>query len=81
MRKEEFERLGRLMVDVYSKLDGFPSQEEQPAYYEMLANMGKFSEKKTQKYLSQFQLKASWSAALSILAIWRNTVQVELRRL
>ncbi|MBX7230415.1 MAG: GNAT family N-acetyltransferase [Burkholderiaceae bacterium] len=38
------------MVDVYSKLKGFP-QSEQPRYYEMLANMGHFAEKKDVKVL------------------------------
>ena len=33
------------MVDVYSKLDGFPTPAEQPRYYEMLANIGQFTEK------------------------------------
>lgn len=33
------------MVDVYSELDGFPNALEQPAYYQMLANIGKQTEK------------------------------------
>jgi len=36
----EFKKLGQLLVDVYSHLDGFPSQEEQPDYYEKLSNIG-----------------------------------------
>jgi len=51
IRKEEFERLGQLMVDVYSRLDGFPGRDEQPRYYEMLANVGRFAEKKDVKVL------------------------------
>jgi GNAT superfamily N-acetyltransferase len=39
-RPDEFEPLGRLMVAVYSSLDGFPKPEEQPKYYEMLAHIG-----------------------------------------
>jgi len=35
--------LGRLMVAVYSSLDGFPSPDEQPDYYRMLANIGDFT--------------------------------------
>lgn len=36
----EFEEIGKLMVNVYSQLDGFPKESEQPAYYKMLANIG-----------------------------------------
>ncbi len=39
-RQDEFGALGRLMVAVYSSLDGFPKPDEQPKYYEMLANIG-----------------------------------------
>ena len=42
---EEFARIGQLMVDVYSGLDGFPSPDEQPRYYDMLANIGSQTEK------------------------------------
>jgi ribosomal protein S18 acetylase RimI-like enzyme len=45
LRPSEFAALGQLMVDVYSKLDGFPTPAEQPRYYEMLTNVGRFSEK------------------------------------
>ena len=41
----EFEALGRLMVEVYSSLEGFPTPEEQPHYYELLARIGHFAEK------------------------------------
>lgn len=51
IHKEEFEALGRLMVEVYSKIEGFPSPEQQPRYYEMLANIGSFTEKKDAKVL------------------------------
>lgn len=37
---DEFEKIGKLMVQVYSKLDGFPKESEQPEYYKMLANIG-----------------------------------------
>lgn len=40
---EEFEAVGLLMVEVYSSLDGFPKPEEQPLYYNMLANIGDFT--------------------------------------
>lgn len=36
----EFAEIGQLMVDVYSRLEGFPRRTEQPDYYLMLANVG-----------------------------------------
>ena len=36
----EYEEIGKLMVRVYSQLEGFPKEAEQPAYYNMLANIG-----------------------------------------
>jgi len=36
----EFRQIGALMVAVYSQLEGFPSPEEQPGYYKLLANIG-----------------------------------------
>lgn len=39
----EHSALGKLMVDVYSTLKGFPSPRDQPHYYEMLANIGSFT--------------------------------------
>ncbi|MDP2388527.1 MAG: hypothetical protein Q8M29_19290 [Bacteroidota bacterium] len=41
----EFEALGKLMVLVYSQLEGFPKPDEQPAYYNMLTNIGDFTTK------------------------------------
>jgi len=41
----EFEKIGKLMVDVYSQLDGFPKESEQPNYYKMLANIGELTNK------------------------------------
>lgn len=43
IRPEEHADLGQLMVRVYSQLEGFPSPEEQPAYYELLADIGRFT--------------------------------------
>lgn len=36
----EFAAIGKLMVQVYSHLEGFPKASEQPNYYKMLANIG-----------------------------------------
>ena len=44
VKRSEYTLLGELMVDVYSSLDGFPTRIEQPAYYEMLINIGILNE-------------------------------------
>ena len=49
--RDEYRLLGQLMKNVYSKLDDFPSQEEQPEYYEMLDGIGSFNEEKDTKVL------------------------------
>jgi GNAT superfamily N-acetyltransferase len=41
----EFEEIGKLMVQVYSQLPGFPTELEQPNYYKMLANIGELTNK------------------------------------
>lgn len=45
LRPEERDALGRLMVGVYSQLEGFPTPQEQPRYYDMLAGIGSFADK------------------------------------
>lgn len=37
---DELKQVGELLVNVYSGLDGFPKEAEQPQYYEMLRNVG-----------------------------------------
>jgi GNAT superfamily N-acetyltransferase len=44
-KEKEFEKVGQLMVEVYSQLEGFPKQTEQPEYYKMLANIGEITTK------------------------------------
>lgn len=41
----EFEEVGKLMVLVYSQLEGFPRKTDQPKYYKMLANVGGLTKK------------------------------------
>ncbi|MBL0742597.1 GNAT family N-acetyltransferase [Chryseolinea lacunae] len=41
----EFPEIGKLMIHVYSQLEGFPKEHEQPNYYKMLANVGEFTNK------------------------------------
>jgi GNAT superfamily N-acetyltransferase len=45
IRRDEHATLGGLMVRVYSSLDGFPTPLEQPRYYQLLANIGQFTER------------------------------------
>ena len=47
----EFPEIGKLMVKVYSQLAGFPTKNEQPNYYKMLANIGSLTEKPKVKLL------------------------------
>ncbi len=42
-KPNEFSEIGKLMVRVYSQLEGFPNELEQPGYYEMLANIGELT--------------------------------------
>lgn len=44
-RPDEHAALGALMVSVYAQLEGFPSPQEQPAYYAMLADIGRLAER------------------------------------
>ncbi|PKV51649.1 acetyltransferase (GNAT) family protein [Aquimarina sp. MAR_2010_214] len=48
---KEFAKIGELMVTVYSQLEGFPSKQEQPDYYKMLANIGGLTENPKTKLL------------------------------
>ena len=48
---DEFDPLGELMVAVYGKLSGFPSEQEQPGYYQMLRNIGQFTRQPNTKVL------------------------------
>ena len=43
-KSNEFDSVGTLMVEAYSKLNGFPKPDEQPAYYAMLRNIGRMTE-------------------------------------
>ena len=44
-KPHEFPEIGKLMVQVYSQLEGFPKESEQPDYYKMLANVGELTNK------------------------------------
>jgi len=44
-RPDEFGAIGRMMVAVYSALDGFPKPETQPDYYRLLETVGEQTER------------------------------------
>ena len=44
-RPDEYSDIGKLMVDAYSNLDGFPKEASQPMYYKMLRNVGDLTQK------------------------------------
>ena len=48
---ERFQDIGKLMVDVYSQIEGFPNKKEFPDYYTMLANIGDITKNKTVRLL------------------------------
>jgi GNAT superfamily N-acetyltransferase len=50
----EFEEIGKLMVRVFSQLEGFPKETEQPDYYRMLANVGEITKKPDSELLVAF---------------------------
>jgi GNAT superfamily N-acetyltransferase len=41
----EFVEIGKLMVHVFSSVEGFPKESEQPDYYKILANVGELTNK------------------------------------
>lgn len=47
----QFDEIGKLMVQVYSQLQGFPTAIEQPNYYKMLANIGTLTDNPTTELL------------------------------
>lgn len=49
--RNEYLALGQLMADVYTNLDDFPTAEEQPEYYQMLLDIGKFSERENTRVI------------------------------
>ena len=44
-KPDEFRQIGKLMVTVYSALEGFPNVDEQPNYYRMLRSIGDLTNK------------------------------------
>lgn len=50
-RPDEFRPVGRMLHEVYAALEGFPRPSEQPAYYEMLLDVGRFTAKPATRLL------------------------------
>jgi len=48
---QEFKIVGELMVKVYSQLEGFPKEIDQPEYYKMLLNVGNLTKKENTELL------------------------------
>jgi len=63
-KPEEFDAVGKLMINVYSQLDGFPKQDEQPAYYNMLANIGELAGKPETELLVAVSAKGTIAGAV-----------------
>jgi len=60
----EFEEIGKLMVNVYSRLEGFPKATEQPAYYKMLAGVGELTKKPGTEILVSLSLEGQITGAV-----------------
>jgi GNAT superfamily N-acetyltransferase len=60
----EFTQIGKLMVLVYSQLEGFPNESEQPGYYKMLSNIGALTEKPETELLAAVGLDGRIAGAV-----------------
>lgn len=60
----EFAEIGNLMVDVYAQLDGFPKQDEQPEYYDLLRNVGSLTKNTTIELLVAVSCNAEIGGAV-----------------
>lgn len=61
---DEFEKIGKLMVRVYSQLEGFPKECEQPDYYKMLANIGELTKKPETQLLAAVSIDKKIAGAV-----------------
>ncbi|MFT3910361.1 MAG: GNAT family N-acetyltransferase [Ferruginibacter sp.] len=60
----EFLEIGKLMVQVYSQLEGFPKESEQPGYYKMLANVGELTNKPATELLVAVSFESKIAGAV-----------------
>jgi Transcriptional regulators len=51
---QDYPAIGKLMVDVYSHLEGFPKPNEQPAYYEFLRRVGDLAQQSTTEIFAAY---------------------------
>ncbi|MEZ5345984.1 MAG: GNAT family N-acetyltransferase [Pyrinomonadaceae bacterium] len=60
----EYKDIGKLMVNVYSHLNGFPSVAEQPEYYKTLANVGEMVNKPQTELLAAVSSEGKLAGAV-----------------
>jgi len=60
----EFDKIGKLMAQVYSQLEGFPKELEQPDYYKMLATIGELTNKPETELLAAVSLDGKIGGAV-----------------
>jgi ribosomal protein S18 acetylase RimI-like enzyme len=69
---EEFAVIGKLLVEVYSQLDGFPKPHEQPAYYNLLANVGELTKKPGTEVLAAISQDGKIAGAVVYFSDMKN---------
>lgn len=65
---DEFEAIGKLMIRVYSGLEGFPGPADQPAYYSMLRDVGSLTERPGIEILGAHHAKKGLVGAVVFVA-------------
>lgn len=75
----EFEGIGKLLIRVYSQLEGFPKESEQPNYYKMLANIGDFTNHQETELLVAVDKNNTILGAVVFLITCNIMVQAELQ--
>lgn len=68
----EFLEIGKLMVQVYSQLEGFPKKSDQPYYYEMLANVGNLTNKEGTELLVAVTVEDKIAGAVVYFSDMKN---------
>ncbi len=63
-KPEEFEKTGKLLVRVYSQLEGFPKESEMPNYYKMLAKVSMLTENPETELLVTVSLSGKITGAV-----------------
>lgn len=63
-RSDEFKQVGDLLVNVYSKIEGFPTETDQPEYYKLLHNAGELARNKNTEILIAVNLEGAIGGAV-----------------